>query len=135
MSPFEALYGYDPSIHVPYISGSSKVEDVDQVLIDRDAMVKLLRFHIHRAQHRMTQLANRKRSNKNFDIGDWVYVKLQAYKQQSVANRQSYKLSPLYFGPYKILDKIGQVAYKLELPSDSQIHPTFHMSKLKRSVK
>lgn len=135
MTPFKALYGYEPLIHVPYIIGTSKVEEVNRLLIDRDAMIKLLRFHIHRTQHRTIQLANKKRTYRSFDIGDWIYVKLQAYMRQSVVRHLNHKLSPLYYGPYRIEDRIGKVAYKLELPAHSKINPTFHVSKLKKSVK
>ena len=44
------------------------------------------------------------------------------------------KLSPRYCGPFKILKKIGDVVYKLELSESAQVHPVFHVSKLKKSV-
>jgi hypothetical protein len=56
-----------------------------------------------------------------------VYLRLQPYVQTSVALRSSHKLSFRYFGPYKILQHVGQVAYKLELPPDARIHPVVHV--------
>lgn len=62
-------------------------------------------------------------------------MKLHPYRQTSVIDRENHNLRPLYYGLYCIIDKVGLVAYKLKLPQHSKIHPTFHVSKLKRSPK
>ena len=79
----------------------------------------------------MKQLYDRNRTERDFNIGDKVMVKLQPYKQHSLKQHRIHKLSPKYYGPYKILDKIRKVAYQLDLPSNSTIHPTFYVSQLK----
>jgi hypothetical protein len=79
----------------------------------------------------MKAQADKRRSDRQFSIGDYVYLKLQPYVQTSLAPRAHPKLSFRYFGPYKIIDKIGSVAYKLEPPPSSSVHPVFHVSLLK----
>ena len=132
--PYEIVYGQPPPIHLPYLLGEFKVQVVAKCLEEREKMLLIVKFHLLRAQHRMKQLADRHRSDKSFEIGDWVFLKLQPYRQQTVAHRTSNKISPKYYGPYKILDKFGSVASKLELPTTSQIHPVFHISQLKKLV-
>jgi hypothetical protein len=82
----------------------------------------------------MKMQADKNRTERSFSVGTWVYVKLQPYVQTSVAPRASQKLAYRFFGPYKIIDKIGNVAYKLQLPETSMIHPVFHVSQLKSAV-
>jgi hypothetical protein len=60
-----------------------------------------------------------------------VYLRLQPYRQNSVTARKSLNLPPRFYGPFQVLRRVGPVAYKLQLPSDSKIHPIFHVSQLK----
>jgi hypothetical protein len=76
--------------------------------------------------------ADQHRRDVSFDIGDYVYLKLQPYRQTSVAFRSSMKLALRFFGPYQVIAKVGSVSYRLALPSDSQIHNVFHVSLLRK---
>jgi hypothetical protein len=60
-----------------------------------------------------------------------VLLKLQPYAQKKVVNMPYPKLSFKFFDPFKIVARIGVVAYRLELPENAQIHPIFHVSQLK----
>ncbi|CAL9217276.1 unnamed protein product, partial [Arabidopsis halleri] len=92
----------------------------------------MLKFHLLRAQNRMKQYADSHRSQREFQVGDSVYLKLQPYRQQSLKTKGvPHKLSPRFYGPFRVTDKVGTVAYKLELPQGTAIHNVFHVSQLK----
>lgn len=132
-TPFEVLYGYPPG-HFGIREDACSIPDLTEWLTERRLMTQLLKQHLGRAQQQMKQYADKKRSFREFSMGDWVFLKLQPYVQSSVARRANHKLCFRYFGPFQILSKVGLVAYKLQLPPDSTIHPVFHVSQFKSAV-
>ena len=78
--------------------------------------------------------ADKNRTERVFQVGDWVYLKLQLYIQKSIATRANPKLAFKFYGPFQVIKKIGSVAYELKLPETASVHPVFHVSQLKYAV-
>ncbi|XP_072086971.1 uncharacterized protein [Arachis hypogaea] len=76
--------------------------------------------------------ADKQRCQVELEEGDLALVKLQPYRQHSMALRKHQKLGMRYFGPFKIQQKLNAVAYKLALPPEAKIHNVFHISALKK---
>lgn len=131
MSPFQAMYGRPPPVLPTCLAGSSNIASIDDTLLTHKRLLEQLKANLEASQHHMNTSANKHRIDKNFQPGEWVYVKLHIYKQASVVNRHSHKLSRWYFGPFKIVARIGKVAYRLDLPLYIRIHQVFHVSLLR----
>ena len=93
-----------------------------------------LKKQLETARHKMKQLVDKNRSEREFSEGDWVFLKLQPYRQNNVALKKNLKLNPRYYDPYQISKRIGIMAYELKLPEGSLIHPVFHVSLLKKKI-
>lgn len=102
--------------------------------MERDATLQLLRDNLVKAQDKMKMIVEKGRTERQFLVGDMIYLRLQPYRQISVGGCRPQKLSPLFFGSYKALQKVGTIAYKLELPTDTKIHPVFHVFELKKKL-
>ncbi|WVZ56374.1 hypothetical protein U9M48_006918 [Paspalum notatum var. saurae] len=130
-SPFKALYGQEPNLMAETAIASSTVSVVNDILTERALQLENLKHHLEVAQNRMKQHADRQRTELTFQVGEQVLLKLQPYAQTSLVNRPFPKLAFKFFGPYKVVERIGEVAYRLELPPHSNIHLVFHVSQLK----
>nr|GEZ05976.1 putative reverse transcriptase domain-containing protein [Tanacetum cinerariifolium] len=92
----------------------------------------LIKQMIQAAQDRQKNYADRKRKPKEFKVGDRVMLKVSPWKGV-VRFIKWGKLNPRYIRPFKVLAKVGKVAYRLELPQElNKVHHTFHVSNLKK---
>nr|GEZ72961.1 putative reverse transcriptase domain-containing protein [Tanacetum cinerariifolium] len=84
------------------------------------------------ARNRQKSYADLKRKPMEFQVGDKVMLKISPWKGVVRFGKRG-KLNPRYVGPFKVLERIGDVSYKLELPEElSRVHNTFHVSNLKK---
>lgn len=134
MTPHEAIYGKPPPVVSSYIPGTTAVDAVDTTLRERDAILCQLRQTLQVAQDHMKYFTDKHRTEREFQPGDWAYLRLQPYRQATMCNPQHPKHTPCLYGPFQILSRVGTVAYKLQLPGTSCIHNDFHVSLLKKKL-
>ncbi|GJX78749.1 putative reverse transcriptase domain-containing protein [Tanacetum coccineum] len=129
---FEALYGSKCRSPVCWaevgqvqLTGPELVQETTERIIQ-------IKQRIQTARDRQKSYADLKRKPMEFQVGDKVMLKVSPWKGVVRFGKRG-KLNPRYVGPFKVLKKVGAVAYKLELPQElSRVHNTFHVSNLKK---
>lgn len=108
MFPFQiTFYGYGPDIGTIPSPPLDTSLSVSQIIEDRELHLQSLEQKLQQAQNMMKLFADKNRIDHQFIVGDLVLLRLQPYTQSSVANRPFPKLSYKFYGPYKILERIG----------------------------
>lgn len=134
MSPYQALHGIKPPLLAELLLPGSLLEGERNKQEAKAALLETIKSHLVKAQARMKYFADQHRQERTLEVGDMVYLKMQPYRHNSLGLHSSLKLHSRYYGPFRVLERIGSVAYKLLLPVTSQIHHVFHVSQLKKHL-
>jgi len=135
MAPFEALYGRKCRTPLNWVEpGERRFYGIDFV-DEAEKKVHLIQQNMKAAQSRQKSYADKRRRPLEFQVGDYVYLKVTPMKKVQRFGVKR-KLAPRFVGPYKIIEKKGPVAYKLQLPEAmGSIFPVFHVSQLKKCLR
>ncbi|KAL0548920.1 hypothetical protein IC582_013397 [Cucumis melo] len=134
MTPFEALYGKCCRSPVCWGEvGEQRLMGPELVQSTNEAIQKI-RSRMQIAQSRQKSYADVRQKDLEFDVGDKVFLKIAPMKGVLRFERRG-KLSPHFVGPFKILERIGPVAYRLALPTSlSTVHDVFYVPMLRKYV-
>ncbi|GJX45958.1 putative reverse transcriptase domain-containing protein [Tanacetum coccineum] len=131
-APYEALYGRKCRSPVCWAEVGEAQLTGPELIQETTEKIVLIKQRMQAAQDRQKSYADRKRKPMEFEIGDRVMLKVSPWKGVVRFGKRG-KLNPRYVGPFKVLAKVGKVAYRLELPQElSRVHHTFHVSNLKK---
>jgi hypothetical protein len=134
MAPFEALYGRRCRTPLNWCQPEEREVFRPDLVTEAERKVKLIRKNLEAAQVRQKSYHDKRRKPLQFEVGDFVYLKVSPTKGVQRFGIKG-KLAPYYIGPYVIIEACGTVAYKLKLPPKmSVIHNVFHVSQLKKCV-
>jgi hypothetical protein len=115
-----------------YQPGVARATPLDKQLKERDISIHEIRDRLLTAQAHMKQYYDQGHRNVALDVGDWAWLHLYQRSTTGITDKSTGKLAPRYFGPYLVLERIGEVAYCLQLPPRAKIHDVFHVVFLKK---
>ena len=132
MAPFEALYGRPCRSPICWVETGEVTSMGPEMVLETGEKVNLIRQRLLVAQSRQKSYADHGRRPLIFDVGDHVFLKVSPRRGLARFGKKG-KLAPRYIGPFDIIERIGQVAYRLALPPQlSGVYNVFHVSLLRK---
>jgi hypothetical protein len=132
MSPFEALYGRKCRTALYWYQTGERQFFGPEIIQQAEEQVRLIRENLRTTQSRQKIYADTQRRQLEFKEGDHVYLKVSPIRGIRRFKVKG-KLSPRFIGPFKILKRVGEVAYQPELPDHlADVHDVFHVSQSKK---
>ncbi|GJY73691.1 putative reverse transcriptase domain-containing protein [Tanacetum coccineum] len=131
-APFKALYGRKYCSPVCWTEvGEAQILGPELIQETTEKIIQI-KQRMQAARDRQKSYADLKRKTMEFQVGDKVMLDVSPWKGDVHFGKRG-KLNPRYVGPFKVIERVGEVAYKLELPEElSRVHNTFHVSNLKK---
>jgi hypothetical protein len=135
MSPFEALYGRKCKTPLMWSETGERLYFGPDSIVEAEENVAKVRENLNIGQSRQKSYADKRRRNLSFDVRDHVYLKVSPLRGTRRFHVKG-KLAPRFVGPYLIIQRIGELAYKLQLPEElARVHPVFHVSQLRKCLR
>ena len=134
MSPLEALCGKPCRTPLCWSEVSERVLVGPEIVDETTQNIQVIKGNLKATHDRQKSIADRHSTDRVYAVRDWVFLKFSPWKGVVRFGKKG-QLSPCYIRPYQIIERVGKVAYRLDLPPElSKVHNVFHVSQLQRYV-